>query len=246
MVSLLEYMYEQTKLRAKIAACIYRCIQYRPHHRPRALESIYPPYQPSMGSFIIFLVSCLVLYTQAVVGQGSDDPVPKPIVELVPNKTLITGQSLTFRWTTDITSSSDQNFTVWASADYNHSADAGNDTLQNHWYLASNTTERQHTWYCNLSASTTITFIVFAESTRLDTRGDLTTRKYFKDPESYVRYQLDNGSTSHNFTVTAPANETAGQAGSPANDADLSIRSAYSLGILTLVALVVALSILEF
>jgi hypothetical protein len=28
--------------------------------------------------------------------------------------------------------------------------------LQNHWYLASNTTEREHTWYCNLSASTTM------------------------------------------------------------------------------------------
>lgn len=38
-----------------------------------------------MRSFIVFLLSCLVWYTRAVVGQGSADPAPKAIVEFVPN-----------------------------------------------------------------------------------------------------------------------------------------------------------------
>jgi hypothetical protein len=38
-----------------------------------------------MRSSIVVLLSCLVWYTQAVVGQGSTDPAPRAIVELVPN-----------------------------------------------------------------------------------------------------------------------------------------------------------------
>jgi hypothetical protein len=68
-------------------------------------------------------------------------------------------------------------------------------------------------------------FTVYATSTRLDARGDLTARNYYNDPESFVRYRMDNGSASYNFTVVAAANETAGQAGNPTNDAGRSTKS---------------------
>lgn len=68
-------------------------------------------------------------------------------------------------------------------------------------------------------------FTVFATSTRLDARGDLTARNYWNDPESFVRYRLDNGSASYNFTVVAAANETAGQAEYPPNDAGRSTKA---------------------